>query len=704
MTRKKTKNLPKMALLMIVKNEHHIICEALSSILPYIDYYVISDTGSTDGTQDIIKSFFQSHNIDGVLFQDEWQDFGTNRSLVLEHARGRCQYGWMLDADDLVRVSKDIPTKQELYRLIHPQYDCFQVAIVDEADTVFYWRTQIFNLKSGWKYEGVLHEHPRLIIPRKTYPPENMFRIHIEVVSRRLGARNKMDAISKYKNDAEILLKGLEKEPFNTRYMFYLAQSYRDCQEYEKSVDWYQKRIDFGGWYEEVYYSHYMIGKLCLFYLNRETDGIRHSIKGFQVRPERIESIHSIVHYYKYHKKFELAYLYLQKIINVPFPKEDGLFLENELYEFSVKFEEILLSFLTFRPLNLELLAFLQREKNTQFFNDLHLLQTYPSLCVGNEIIFPKEFIPSNPNPLKPEVSQYRVFNPSISKNDSNELWVNIRCSNFDDNYLTTDVDGKIRTENYLCRLENTLSSIYKLVDESTFFKTYRSESKSRILGYEDIRLFHYHSNWCFLANNDEITGHIDSPQMVFGRLAKTPRNEKEWVIEYVKHLTFPYQQKIEKNWVPMIYNDTTKLDIVYSTQPLIILTPDLVTGLCLVKTQYDWFPKIPFPTHGYTIRNSSPYIQFEDGWLGLCHVVYFIQESYHQRLYYNLFVYFSNTFDCVKTSNFFHFDHHIIEFVNGITKKDDDTIIVSFSLSDRIPKIVTFTSTEIKQQLIYSH
>ena len=43
---------------MIVKDEAHIITETLNNISKYIDYWVISDTGSTDGTQDLIKNFF----------------------------------------------------------------------------------------------------------------------------------------------------------------------------------------------------------------------------------------------------------------------------------------------------------------------------------------------------------------------------------------------------------------------------------------------------------------------------------------------------------------------------------------------------------------------------------------------------------------------------------------------------------------------
>jgi len=84
---------------MIVKNESHIIHECLNSIYKYIDYWVISDTGSTDGTQEIIQNFFKEKGIPGELHQDEWKNFGHNRTIALRHCDGKAEYAWMIDAD-----------------------------------------------------------------------------------------------------------------------------------------------------------------------------------------------------------------------------------------------------------------------------------------------------------------------------------------------------------------------------------------------------------------------------------------------------------------------------------------------------------------------------------------------------------------------------------------------------------------------------
>ena len=89
---------------MIVKNEAHIIVDTFNNILKYIPltYWVISDTGSTDGTQQVIRDYFKSKNIDGELFQDEWRDFGHNRTLALQHAYKKTDYLFIFDADDSI--------------------------------------------------------------------------------------------------------------------------------------------------------------------------------------------------------------------------------------------------------------------------------------------------------------------------------------------------------------------------------------------------------------------------------------------------------------------------------------------------------------------------------------------------------------------------------------------------------------------------
>jgi glycosyltransferase involved in cell wall biosynthesis len=73
---------------MIVKNEAHIIRETLDSVAPYISSWVIVDTGSDDGTQDLIRDHMGRRGIPGELYERPWRNFGHNRSEALDLAQG----------------------------------------------------------------------------------------------------------------------------------------------------------------------------------------------------------------------------------------------------------------------------------------------------------------------------------------------------------------------------------------------------------------------------------------------------------------------------------------------------------------------------------------------------------------------------------------------------------------------------------------
>ena len=124
---------PKITLCMIVKNETHIIRECLESVAPYIDYWVISDTGSTDGTQELITKFFEEKGIPGELHQDEWKGFGHNRSLALRHCDGKADYAWMIDADDKIegnfKFPKEMTADAYVIRMGRPEFSWWFIAV-----------------------------------------------------------------------------------------------------------------------------------------------------------------------------------------------------------------------------------------------------------------------------------------------------------------------------------------------------------------------------------------------------------------------------------------------------------------------------------------------------------------------------------------------------------------------------------------------
>src|SRR5712671_3331456 len=89
----------RICLNMIVKNESAVIARCLASVKPWVDCWTIVDTGSSDGTQDIVRDAMRG--LAGELHERPWRDFGHNRTEALELARGKADYILIIDADNI---------------------------------------------------------------------------------------------------------------------------------------------------------------------------------------------------------------------------------------------------------------------------------------------------------------------------------------------------------------------------------------------------------------------------------------------------------------------------------------------------------------------------------------------------------------------------------------------------------------------------
>jgi glycosyltransferase involved in cell wall biosynthesis len=75
----------KICLNMIVKNETPVLGRLFDSVKDIIDYYIIADTGSTDGTPEFIRQEMERHGIPGEVLHHKWVNYGFNRNQALQH-------------------------------------------------------------------------------------------------------------------------------------------------------------------------------------------------------------------------------------------------------------------------------------------------------------------------------------------------------------------------------------------------------------------------------------------------------------------------------------------------------------------------------------------------------------------------------------------------------------------------------------------
>jgi glycosyltransferase involved in cell wall biosynthesis len=307
---------PSVCLNMIVKNEAKVIARCLESVKPLVDAWVIVDTGSTDGTQAIIRSVMA--DIPGELHERPWQNFGHNRSEAIELARAHTSPGdylFVIDADDVVAFPP---------RFVFPKLtkDSYQLRVEDAGTS--YLRIHLFRADLDYRYVGVLHE------VLTSSEKRSMGRID-GLVYKRTGGGARSVSPNKYRNDAAVLEAALAAEPTNARYAFYLAQSWRDCGELEKAIACYGRRAEMGGWEEEVYFSLHEVGRLSARLGKDDGQVIDAFLRAYEQRPIRAEPMCNLAAHLREVGRRNAAFPFARVAMETPRP-DDILFVDDAVY------------------------------------------------------------------------------------------------------------------------------------------------------------------------------------------------------------------------------------------------------------------------------------------------------------------------------------------------------------------------------------
>jgi len=296
---------------MIVKDESDNIIRTLMNLWSYIkfSYYVICDTGSSDDTKELIKSFFDG-KCDGEIHDDEWEDFGTNRTKALERAFDKTDYVLIFDADDKIMGDFQLP------KLDKDKY------MLNIGSGFTYQRPLLINNRKKWKFVGVLHEYLE-----EQFQPCSTGTIpyNYHIMSGRTGNRNKNP--NKYIDDANILKKAFEHEEdvkLKCRYAFYCAQSFRDARKKDEAIEWYKLVLTLQNWNQEKYLAMINLGHL--------TTEVKYYLDAIHFDPERIEGIVYAMQHFRLAGCHLIVNFLYHKYKN--YSKPDGkLFLDTCVYD-----------------------------------------------------------------------------------------------------------------------------------------------------------------------------------------------------------------------------------------------------------------------------------------------------------------------------------------------------------------------------------
>lgn len=307
---------PRIGLCMIVKDEATVIGRCLRSVAPLIDRYTLVDTGSRDGTQDAIRAVAAELGLPGEVHERPWRDFGHNRSEALDLARPHSDYLLVIDADEILSLPAGWTLPQPL------DAPAYSLRMHDGA--LRYLRTSLVDARLPWRYVGVLHEY---IDCGQAIHPVELAGPH--VIYTRDGARARNP--NKSREDAEVLAAALQAEPGNTRYQFYLAQSWMGAGELERALDAYEARAAMGGWDQEVWCAMYLAARLRERLGRPAAEVIDAYLRAYDFRPHRAEVPVALAGYLRRAGRWASARALIVDAMRLK-PGSDHLFVESDCY------------------------------------------------------------------------------------------------------------------------------------------------------------------------------------------------------------------------------------------------------------------------------------------------------------------------------------------------------------------------------------
>lgn len=648
---------------MIVKNEAEVIERCLGSVRGLIDTWTICDTGSADATPQLIESTLA--DVPGKLHHTHWRDFGHNRSELMALARGSADYLLLIDADMTVALHGPLPELEaDAYELRHD-------------GEVAYWISRLVRGDLAWHFVGATHEYLALDRP---HTRERLDALSIEHHADS-GTRD-----VKYARDRRLLEAALEHDPDDPRSTFYLAQTYRDTGQTRRAIELYERRIELGGWAEEVFYAALQVAELTA-----ETDpaaSIPLFERAWELRPQRAEPLHQAAFQARLLGRWEEAYDFARRAHEIPEP-EDILFVGTSTYRWGAQFELALAAHETERhaeavchyealldagrlPHHIErsVRENLRRIANISGGDDpasrlteAALSDLVPSTRLGE--------ISLDVEPAWPQ------FNPSIAS-DGDGFRAIVRTANYSLNhgaYTSLDGSGLVRTINYMVHLDGDLNlrGVEALQDLEGDNLVWHD---SRVQGWEDLRLFQVESRWYATAASRELDPDgvcrmvllaLDGPRIAAARI-----------------LNGPDPHRHEKNWMPHVKGG--RLLFVYQCSPTLVTSVDLESG-----------DPVPIARHrgpdiARNFRGGSQGVGVEGGALFCVHEAL---DFGGPRRYLHRWVRFDPSWRLTGISPRFHFADQDVEICAGLARRGGE-LVASFGVGDHSAALAVMDEGEV--------
>jgi tetratricopeptide (TPR) repeat protein len=672
-------NPPTLCLNMIVKNESRIITRLFDSVISIIDSYCICDTGSTDNTIQIIEDYFREKGKPGKVVQEPFKNFCHNRNFALQSCIGLSDYVLLVDADMILEINnfdkRLLNTAQSFY-------------ILQGNDSFYYQNLRIIKNNGLYKYVGVTHEY---IDTPQTNTVINLSKKDLFI--RDIGDGGcKSD---KYERDVKLLLDGIKDEPHNSaRYYFYLANSYHDSGKYEEAIPAYKKRIEFGGWQQEVWYSYYRIGK-CYQNLNKFADALYYWLEGYDYYPNRLESIYEIIKYYRLNSKHKLCmnfYNMAKEILDKNENRDGYLFLHNDIYTHQIDYEYTIFSaYCGVKNIDKQVITMFNKSNNeAEITNLLSNMKFYKHILQKQSLYNADNSIDLN---INEENTKFLSSSSCLIKvPDIDGYLCNIRYVNYfiEPNGCYKNCDKHIISVNRYVEFDKNLN----IINDKWMELPYDGRL---YIGVEDIKIYHDKERLLFIG-----TGYHSNNKIGIVSGLYDVENKKLDGNELKQNFK---DTQCEKNWVFVEYNN--ELHVIYEWNPLkICKLENNELNIVETKSMPKLFSRVRGSTCGYIYnkkigQNNNGNISIDifdtEIWF-INHIV-----SYETpRHYYHIITVFDSNMNLLRYSAPFKFEGEPIEYCLSIVV-EDERVLINYSTWDRTTRISIYDKKYIDSLLLFN-
>ena len=720
----------KLILLTMVKNETRIIERLMDSVKGRVDAIVVCDTGSTDDTVEKANAWLKTNDVSGAIYSFTFKNFGVSRTQSFTCCQDWVKVvGWDSSATWALVLDGDMMLSGDINRsalgLLAP--DKAGVSLKQAAGSLVYTNMRVLRCSEPWICKGATHEAWTCPAGKQT----TQFEAPVLIDHGDGGCKS-----DKYPRDVRLLKEDLEDMPNDARTHFYLGQTYLCMRDWPNAIATLKRRIELGGWDEELYIARLYLGES--YENSGETEkAIATYLEAWQGRRHRTEAAVRVIRLYRKQAKSQfLGMMVFEKLFSIQFGEnfetgmktgaaannQDILFVNARDMQYDFWEEMAILGFYSDRRKQtwlqldqLDLKTNLGWHEFNALFGHMHWYDWCLKPRTASRFFINAGLLPWG---SEEEAAAWHPFNPSIRLGEDGYL-VNLRYANYytaeAKHYHYRAFHGKVLTRNCLLRFPASSSPSSASSGSSTInwnnpssFEEIKIDPKFQqhdhyIRGVEDCRLIQGTDKMEFLGTSQSYS-HNKTNKIFHVWRGQGEAQEEQKQLWSLKQMPLPAGVNpgdTQKNWLGFMYEG--ELHYIYNFSPF---------RVCDAEGRV----KVDAVTKGFNLReyrgSASPVAWLspsacgaegaeDERYICVMHKVYIGDDG---RRYYHRFMTLDSKLRPSRVSCFVRFTKERVEYWSGMCPSvQGDSYWITYGTRDSEAYISELTNDVIESLLMYN-